>query len=69
MEYVGRNQLDSATLDRFAIVEVGYDSRIEKVSCTYIDKEGKEVVDNDILDFCRDVRRVSEENQNHLIVS
>ena len=29
-EYTGRNRLDAATLDRFAIIEFGYDSEIEK---------------------------------------
>lgn len=29
MEYVGRNRLDSATLDRFIIIDVGYDSMLE----------------------------------------
>lgn len=30
MEYVGRNQLDSATLDRFALVEIHYSEKIER---------------------------------------
>jgi MoxR-like ATPase len=29
-QYVGRNQLDAATLDRFASIEVGYDEDIER---------------------------------------
>lgn len=29
-EYTGRNRLDAATLDRFAIIEFGYDEEIEK---------------------------------------
>ena len=28
-EYVGRNQLDAATLDRFAVIEFGYDEALE----------------------------------------
>lgn len=32
-EYVGRTQLDGATLDRFAIVYMGYDERIEMNQC------------------------------------
>jgi cobaltochelatase CobS len=28
-QYVGRNQLDAATLDRFAFIEVGYDEALE----------------------------------------
>lgn len=30
MEYIGRNRLDAATLDRFIVVEVGYDKGLEK---------------------------------------
>lgn len=30
MDYVGRNRLDAATLDRFITVEVGYDTSLEK---------------------------------------
>lgn len=29
-QYTGRNRLDAATLDRFTVVEVGYNERIEK---------------------------------------
>ena len=32
-EYVGRSQLDGATLDRFAVVYMGYDERIENAQC------------------------------------
>lgn len=48
MEYVGRNQLDGATLNRFAIVEVDYDKRIEDNVCP----------DKDIADFCRAFRNI-----------
>ena len=37
-EYVGRTQLDGATLDRFAIVYMGYDERIERSQCEDDDK-------------------------------
>lgn len=30
VEYVGRNRLDSATLDRFIVVDVGYDTKLEE---------------------------------------
>lgn len=30
MEYIGRNRLDAATLDRFIVVEVGYNKELEK---------------------------------------
>lgn len=45
--YVGRNQLDAASLDRFGFVEMGYDPRIEE-SLARGDKE--------LLGFCRELR-------------
>ena len=30
VDYVGRNRLDAATLDRFIVVDVGYDTKLEK---------------------------------------
>lgn len=36
-EYVGRNQLDAATLDRFMPEEITYDPRIEEAICPYED--------------------------------
>lgn len=59
MEYVGRNQLDGATLNRFALVEVDYDSRIEDNVCP----------NKDIADFCREFRKVCFDNGVHHIVS
>ena len=59
MEYVGRNQLDGATLNRFAIVEVDYDKRIEDNVCP----------DKDIADFCRAFRSICNKNGVHHIVS
>ena len=59
MEYVGRNQLDGATLNRFAVVEVDYDKRIEDNVCP----------DKDIADFCRAFRKVCNKNGVHHIVS
>jgi hypothetical protein len=40
--YVGRNQLDAATIDRFAVVEYDYDERWEGTICG-VDREGSEV--------------------------
>lgn len=59
MQYVGRNQLDGATLDRFATVEVDYDKRIEENVCP----------DKDILDFCRAFRKICDKNGTEFIVS
>ena len=46
MEYVGRNQLDAATLDRFASVVIDYSPAIEESLCP----------DSELLDFLRDFR-------------
>ena len=59
MEYVSRNQLDGATLNRFAVVEVDYDKQIEDSVCP----------DKDIADFCREFRRICLKNEVHHIVS
>lgn len=32
--YIGRNRLDAATLDRFVVVKVGYDNKLEERLCT-----------------------------------
>lgn len=59
MEYVGRNQLDGATLNRFALVEINYDNRIEDNVCP----------DKELADYCRDFRKVCLKNGVHHIVS
>lgn len=46
-QYVGRNQLDAATLDRFAFVEVDYDNKLERSVCG----------NDDWCDFVQQVRR------------
>lgn len=57
-EYVGRNQLDGASLDRFAIVEIGYSPRIEE-SLTN---------DKELLEFIRDFRESCQESGiNHIV--
>ncbi len=33
IEYVGRNRLDAATLDRFIVIDVDYDTKLEKKLC------------------------------------
>ena len=58
--YVGRNQLDGASLDRFALVEIDYCESIEN-----------NVANGDIelADFCRDFRQAAEKSGVQIIVS
>ena len=58
-EYVGRNQLDGASLDRFAIVKVDYSRQIEDSLST----------DREIVDFCRDFRTAANKAGLNIIVS
>jgi len=59
-EYVGRNQLDGASLDRFAIVRIDYSPAIEN-----------SVAGNDIelADFCRDFRHSADKAGISIIIS
>lgn len=50
-EYVGRNQLDAATLNRFGLIRIGYSERIENAMTD----------DNDLLDFVRSFRKACDE--------
>ncbi len=59
-EYVGRNQLDMASLNRFAVVEIDYDKQIE-----YNVSEG----DSELVDFCEDIRKVANDSGIRIIVS
>lgn len=59
-EYVGRNQLDGASLDRFAIVEIDYDKNIE-MNVARGDKE--------LVDFVEDLRRTANESGIRMIIS
>ena len=58
-EYVGRNQLDGASLDRFAIVQIDYSEAIENSLSP----------DNAIADFCRDFRKAANKSGLNIIVS
>jgi len=58
-EFVGRNQLDAASMDRFAIVEINYSPAIEQAMTSKLD----------LLDFIRDFRRVVNKNNLKHIVS
>ena len=59
-DYVGRNQLDAASLDRFAMVRIDYDARIEE-SCA----NG----DTDLLNFCRKFRAATQKAGIRTVVS
>lgn len=59
-EYVGRNQLDGASLDRFAVVKIDYSEAIENgVACG----------DKELAQFCRDFRKSANKNGLNIIVS
>lgn len=59
-EYVGRNQLDMASLDRFAMVEIDYDVNIEKQVA-----EG----DTELVEFVEELRKTSSDNGIRMVVS
>ena len=59
-EYVGRNQLDGSSLDRFALVEIGYSKIIEDYSANG---------DMELADFCRDFREAAKNAGLKIIVS
>lgn len=58
--YVGRNELDGASLDRFGMIEVDYDERIEL---------SKASGDEDLVKFAHEVRNSCKENGITLIFS
>ena len=58
MEYVGRNQLDGASLDRFAVIDVDYDERIEMAMA---------MGDSDLVRFIHDIREITEDRGIQLI--
>lgn len=58
--YVGRNQLDGASLDRFALVNVDYDINIE-TRCANGDVE--------LVNFVREIRRIAKKKKIQLIIS
>ena len=59
-DYVGRNQLDAASLDRFAQVRVDYDPRIEEACANG---------DADLLRFCRKFRAATKKAGIRTVVS
>lgn len=58
-EYVGRNQLDAASLDRFAVVQIGYSETIENSVAG----------DTELAQFCRDFRESAKNAGVQVIVS
>ena len=58
-EYVGRNQLDGASLDRFAIVKIDYSETIEN----------QVAQDLELADFCREFRKSAQRAGIQVIVS
>lgn len=60
MEYEGRNCLDGATLDRFAVLPVGYDEEIERAKANG---------DQDLVNFIHEVRRAATACGVHIIAS
>ena len=59
-DYVGRSQLDAASLDRFAVIRIDYDSRIEE-ACA--------MGDSDLLGFCRAFRTATAKAGIRTVVS
>lgn len=59
-DYVGRNQLDAASLDRFAMIRVEYDRHIEE-ACALGNKE--------LLNFCRKFRAATKKAGIRTVVS
>lgn len=60
IEYVGRNQLDGASLDRFAVVRIDYSEAIENSVA---------LGDMELADFCRDFRKSAAKAGLNIIVS
>ena len=58
-QYVGRNQLDGASLDRFAQVEINYSPKIEEALTS----------DTELINFIRKFRKACDDNGNNHIVS
>lgn len=59
-EYVGRNQLDAASLDRFAVIEIDYSPAIETAVTNG---------DTGLLNFCRAFREEAQKAGVYVIVS
>lgn len=62
-QYVGRNQLDAATLDRFSIIHWLVDTQLEK------NLAGNTEMDKKWFDFIQDVRKYVDEVGTRVIIS
>lgn len=62
-EYVGRNPLDAATLDRFVIIEWDYDEALEMAIC---EKQG---LDTKWVEHVQKCRRAADELKIRLVIS
>ena len=74
--YVGRNQLDAATLDRFAFLEWGYDEGLEASICGITEpspvfdmKRGGAATEQEWLYRVRAIRHASEKLQQRQVIS
>lgn len=71
-QYVGRNQLDSATLNRFLMgtVEVGYDKDLEhSIAKAWLPGTGGEIMSRDLLNWAWKTRSAIEANKLRRILS
>lgn len=59
-QYVGRNQLDMASLDRFALIKMNYSENIELAVAGG---------DEELVNFCREYRKTAQSNGLNIIVS
>src|SRR5690606_24768214 len=58
--YVARQQLDAATLDRFAVITIGYDEALEETACKATGADDATV--RNVLRFVRKVRKNADKN-------
>lgn len=63
--YVGRNQLDGATLDRFITIEVDYDEALETAACDATGLDAQSVIR--ILTYVRGLRYAARDHKLPLI--
>lgn len=70
-KYVGRNALDMATLDRFAVMEIDYDERLERSLATGIAANDDQLLMrlNAWVDRVQTVRRKVDQEKLNVIVS